>query len=104
MRRYTKRKYSDADTAAIGHRVRRLRKRDGLTQTELAIKAHISLAMVGKLETGRYPYSISMRGLANLARVLKTSVGYLLGESSNDQSLSDMAVLSGLLKAIQGNQ
>lgn len=104
MKRYVRRKYSYADTAAIGQRVRKLRHREGLTQVELAIKAHVSLAMVAKLEAGRYPHSISIRGLDNLARVLKTSIGHLIGESSNDQSLSDMAVLSGLLRVIKDRQ
>lgn len=78
-----KKKYSDYETRQLGKLTKRIREAEGLTQIDLAIKTNISIAVINKLENGRYPYKISMRSIQKIARVLNTSVGYLLGETKN---------------------
>lgn len=79
------------DHAAIGQRIKMLRKKKGLSQTELAQMLGKSLRTVQKYETGEIEVSISV--INQIAEILKTSSTYLFGyESGTTQikSLSDV--------------
>lgn len=79
------------DHAAIGQRIKMLRKKKGLGQTELAQMLGKSLRTVQKYETGEIEVSISV--INQIAEILETSSTYLFGyESGTTQikSLSDV--------------
>lgn len=79
------------DHAAIGQRSKMLRKKKGLSQTELAQMLGKSLRTVQKYETGEIEVSISV--INQIAEILETSSTYLFGyESGTTQikSLSDV--------------
>ena len=79
------------DHAAIGQRIKMLRKKKGLSQTELAQMLGKSLRTVQKHETGEIEVSISV--INQIAEILETSSTYLFGyESGTTQikSLSDV--------------
>lgn len=79
------------DHAAIGQRIKMLRKKKGLSQTELAQMLGKSLRTVQKYETGEIEVSISVTN--QIAEILETSSTYLFGyESGTTQikSLSDV--------------
>jgi transcriptional regulator with XRE-family HTH domain len=59
--------------------IKRLRMRRGLTQVELAHRAGIARGYLAQLEAG-HKRAPSVAVLEKLAKVLKTSVGQLLGE------------------------
>jgi transcriptional regulator with XRE-family HTH domain len=62
------------DTLAM--RLKRLRKRQHLTQADLAKKAGLTRGYIARLETGRHDPPLST--LVTLAEALKTSVDKLL--------------------------
>lgn len=64
------------DHAAIGQRIKMLRKKKGLSQTELAQMLGKSLRTVQKYETGEIEVSISV--INQIAEILETSSTYLL--------------------------
>jgi transcriptional regulator with XRE-family HTH domain len=66
---------------AIGRRIRRLRQRRGLSLDGVAGKAGISRSLVSKIENGRVSSPIAT--LANVAAALDTTVGHLIGASSD---------------------
>jgi transcriptional regulator with XRE-family HTH domain len=66
---------------AIGRRIRRLRHSRGLSLDGVAVKAGISRSLVSKIENGRVSSPIAT--LANVAAALDTSVGHLIGASSD---------------------
>ena len=79
------------DHAAIGQRIKMLRKKKGLSQTELAQMLGKSLRTVQKYETGEIEVSIFV--INQIAEILETSSTYLFGyESGTTQikSLSDV--------------
>lgn len=79
------------DHAAIGQRIKMLRKKKGLSQTKLAQMLGKSLRTVQKYETGEIEVSISV--INQIAEILETSSTYLFGyESGTTQikSLSDV--------------
>ena len=79
------------DHAAIGQRIKMLRKKKGLSQTELAQMLGKSLRTVQKYETGEIEVSISV--INQIVEILETSSTYLFGyESGTTQikSLSDV--------------
>ena len=79
------------DHAAIGQRIKMLRKKKGLSQTELAQMLGKSLRTVQKYETGEIEVSISV--INQIAEILETSSTYPFGyESGTTQikSLSDV--------------
>jgi transcriptional regulator with XRE-family HTH domain len=63
----------------LGRRIRDLRKKSGLTQTQLGDLLDLKQDMVASYETGRRRVPASL--LPPLARVLGTSVEDLLGEA-----------------------
>lgn len=91
------------DYPAIGQRIKTLRKRKGLNQTELAQKINKSLRTVQKYETGEIEVSIAV--VNQLADVLETTSTYLLGyESSTTQirNLADVMDFLFKLETVEG--
>lgn len=77
---------------AFGERLRNLRKKLGLTQKQLAAKLDIRFGQLNKYECGASAPPIEK--LALLARVLDTSVDFLLtGEHVDVESLNDSRLL-----------
>jgi repressor LexA len=68
------------DEKLIGERRRELRKRQGMSQAELAAELGINQTAVSDYVTGEARIHAAM--LATLARVLRTSADELLGLSS----------------------
>ncbi len=66
--------------SALGKRVRALRERIGVNQTELAFAAGISRAALSNLEAGSARHGVTLTTLAALAEALDVPVGVLLGE------------------------
>lgn len=65
----------------IGNRIKSLRKKKGLTQTELGKLISLTHASISGYERGeRFP---DLEILCNLADVLETSTDYLLGRTEN---------------------
>lgn len=56
----------------LGNRIRKLRRKIGLTQEQLAEKTHISTTHVGLVETGRRRFSL--KTLQRVANVLGVKV------------------------------
>lgn len=68
------------DEKAIGARLRELRKRQGMSQAELAAELGVNQTAVSDYETGEARIHAAM--LAALARILRTSADEILGLSS----------------------
>lgn len=91
------------DYPAIGQRIKTLRKRKGLNQTELAQQLKKSLRTVQKYERGEIEVSIAV--VNQIADILETTSTYILGyESSNAQikSLSDIMDFLFKLETVAG--
>lgn len=91
------------DYPAIGQRIKTLRKRKGLNQTELAQQLNKSLRTVQKYETGEIEVSIAV--VNQIADILETTSTYILGyESSNAEikSLSDIMDFLFKLETVAG--
>lgn len=82
------------DASYTGNKIAEYRKRQGLTQKELADKLHVTDKAVSKWERGLNFPDISM--IEEIAEVLQISVLELLGikSSSQEQIVSDMAALA----------
>lgn len=65
-----------------GHVIAMLRKSAGLTQRQLAARAHVSLSLLTKVETGDRPTSHAL--LAACARVLRVPIERLNGQPYSD--------------------
>ncbi len=61
---------------SLGKRIRRFRKKVGLTQEELAEKVHVSTTHVGLVETGKR--RVSLKTLQRVASALDVKVRDLL--------------------------
>ena len=72
------------DYPAIGQRIKQLRKRKGLNQTELAQMLKKSLRTVQKYETGEIEVSIAV--VNQIADLLDTTSTYILGYESSTRS------------------
>lgn len=89
----------------FGQRIRTLRKRDNITQAQLAQKLGLTKSVISAYETDlRLPsYDI----LINIARVFNVTTDYLLGlEPKQNIDLSgltptEISALQNLVKAIQ---
>lgn len=91
------------DYPAIGQRIKQLRKRKGLNQTELAQKLKKSLRTVQKYETGEIEVSIAV--VNQIADLLDTTSTYILGyESSTTQirTLADVMDFLFKLETVEG--
>lgn len=91
------------DYPAIGKRIKTLRKRNGLNQTELAQKLNKSLRTVQKYETGEIEVSIAV--VNQIADILGTTSTCILGyETSNApiRSLADVMDFLFKLETVTG--
>ncbi len=77
------------DYPAIGKRIKLLRKRKGLNQTELAQQLKKSLRTVQKYETGEIEVSIAV--VNQIADILETTSTYILGYESSTTQIKTMA-------------
>lgn len=62
----------------VGSRIKKLRKQQSLTLRELSDKVGISISFLSDIENGRS--NPSLERLKQLAKVLNTTIGYLMGE------------------------
>jgi transcriptional regulator with XRE-family HTH domain len=87
---------------SIGDRIKELRKKQNLTQGDLAEKIGMTYVQIGRYEVrGAKP---SSEVLSKLADALNTTTDYLMnGETteSNSKALKDKTIL-GLLQKIEG--
>ena len=91
------------DYPAIGQRIKILRKRKGINQTELAQQLKKSLRTVQKYETGEIEVSIAV--VNQIADILESTPTHILGyESSNAdiKSLSDVMDFLFKLETVAG--
>lgn len=77
------------DYPAIGQRIKLLRKRKGLNQTELAQRLKKSLRTVQKYETGEIEVSIAV--VNQIADILDTTSTYILGYEANTAQIKTLA-------------
>ena len=76
----------------IGHRIKSLRKYQGLTQKELAEKVHKSPQVISNWERGYTP-NITNEDIVNLATTLNVKVSDIVS-SSNDDTHPDLPPLT----------
>lgn len=86
---------NEIERESIGGRLREVRKKKGLNQTELANLLGKSLRTVQKYESGEIEISIAM--INELARKLDTTSSYLLGNNSADVQVDSLADIMGFL-------
>ena len=77
------------DNSAIGQRIKTLRKRKGLNQTQLATLLGKSLRTVQKYETGEIEVSIDV--VNTLAKLLDTTPTFILGYETNTAPIRNLA-------------
>ncbi len=78
----------------FGKKISVLRKEIGLTQTELAKKLNTSVSVISRYE--RDEMTPSIEAAKKLAKLLNTTVGYLLGETEDDNLFKDPDILKRL--------
>lgn len=88
---------SKHDYTQVGQRIKMLRKRKGMNQSELAAALDKSLRTVQKYETGEIEVSIAI--VNQLADLLDSTPTYILGYESNREPIRGLAdVLDFLFK------
>ena len=85
---------NDFDYVALGQRIRKARKEQGLTQEQLAEACDLSTAHIGHIERGTR--ALSIESLITISNMLNVSTDYLLLDISNN---SDNR-LSGIFNAL----
>lgn len=83
------------DYSEIGQRIKMLRKKRGLNQSELAEKLNKSLRTVQKYETGEIEVSIAV--VNSLADILETTPTYILGYESSSAPINRISDIIDLL-------
>lgn len=83
------------DYSVIGQRIKVLRKRKGLSQTELANTMGKSLRTLQKYETGEIEISIAV--VNQLADILDTTPTFLLGYEADTAPIRSLADVMGFL-------
>lgn len=78
----------------FGKKLAECRKAKGLSQKELAQLLNTSHSVIGKYE--REEMTPSIEAAVKLARILDTTVAYLLGENKDADLLKDPAMLKRL--------
>lgn len=85
------------DYTQVGQRIKMLRKRKGMNQSELAAALDKSLRTIQKYETGEIEVSIAI--VNQLAELLDSTPTYILGYESNNEPIRGLAdVLDFLFK------
>ncbi|MEO1098694.1 MAG: helix-turn-helix transcriptional regulator [Bacteroidota bacterium] len=79
---------------SFGKKIAALRKEKKLSQTELARLFNTSISVISRYE--RDEINPSIEAAKKLAALLDTSVGYLLGETEEDDLLKDPAMIQRL--------
>lgn len=79
---------------SFGKKIAALRKEQKLSQTQLANKLNTSISVISRYE--RDEINPSIEAAKKLANLLNTSVGYLLGETEDDQLLKDPKMIQRL--------
>lgn len=80
--------------SSFGKRLRECREAKSLSQQDLAKLLDTSYTVIGKYERDEMKPSIDVA--KNLAKLVGTTVGYLLGESSDMNALKDPSMLKRL--------
>jgi transcriptional regulator with XRE-family HTH domain len=80
--------------SSFGKRLRECREAKSLSQQDLAKLLDTSYTVIGKYERDEMKPSIDVAN--KLAKLVDTTVGYLLGESKNTNVLKDPAMLKRL--------
>ncbi|MDD2972633.1 MAG: helix-turn-helix transcriptional regulator [Lachnospiraceae bacterium] len=87
----------EVDYVSLGKRVRKERKRNGMTQEELAEKVSISIKHIGSIERAESIPSVQV--LVALANELKVTLDYLLYDSlSQRQKVYETQILGIIQK------
>jgi transcriptional regulator with XRE-family HTH domain len=79
---------------SFGKKIAALRKSKKLSQADLAKQLNTSISVISRYERDEMNPSIDTA--KKLADLLKTTVGYLLGESEDDQLLKDPKMIERL--------
>ena len=88
---------SKHDYTQVGQRIKMLRKRKGMNQSELATALGKSLRTIQKYETGEIEVSIAI--VNHLAELLDSTPTYILGYETNNEPIRELAdVLDFLFK------
>lgn len=85
--------------AAIGKKIRVLRRRKRMTQAELAEKCEISLSFLGHIERGTRKLSVDT--LYKIAKTLHCSVDDLLGIDAASDSSAISDEIAGIIAELQ---
>ncbi|TRX61421.1 helix-turn-helix transcriptional regulator [Fulvivirga sp. M361] len=80
--------------SAFGKKVAELRKEQKMSQGELAKLLRTSTSVIGRYERDEMIPSIEVA--KKIAAILNTTVGYLLGETEDDQLFKDPGMLQRL--------
>jgi transcriptional regulator with XRE-family HTH domain len=80
--------------ASFGKKIAALRKDQKMSQTDLAKQLSTSVSVISRYERDEMTPSIDVA--KKLAAILKTTVGYLLGESEQENILKDPEMLKRL--------
>ena len=80
--------------ATFGKKLRECREAKGLSQKELAKLLNTSYSVIGKYE--RDEMLPSIEAAKKIAKLLDTTVGYLLGETDEENILKDPEMLKRL--------
>lgn len=86
------------DIKKIGEQLTELRKRKGLTQSELAERIGVSFQAVSKWERGESLPDISL--LTDLSRILEVSVDYILLSGENTVAYKGRVSVSDLIEGL----
>ncbi len=78
----------------IGSKIRKAREAKGLSQKELAKLLSTSYSVIGKYE--RDEMQPSIEAAKKIAKLVGTTVGYLLGETDEENILKDPEMLKRL--------
>lgn len=79
---------------SFGKKIAALRKERKLSQTDLANKLNTSVSVISRYE--RDEMTPSIETAKKLANLLNTTVGYLLGETEDDNLLKDPKMMNRL--------
>ncbi len=81
-------------TISFGKKLTECRKAKGLSQSKLAKQLGVHHTIIGRYERDEVKPSIDV--VKNIAKVLDTTVGYLLGETKDRDLLKDTKMLQRL--------
>ena len=72
----------------IGKRIKDLRKKNQMTQEQLAEAVDVDISYISKIENN-HVRNISLSLACELAAVLQVSLSYLVGESTESQTMDE---------------